>query len=281
MLGVARRARAITVVALLFPGCLGFGDLMGGGADGGSAMTDASLGDVVIGNDGNLGITDGGTGDASAFCAQHASATFCADFDESDAAQSGFTGSIASGGGFFSVDHVEFRSAPGSLLAGSFALDSGAQSYGDVQRTTAITPTTSATLDFDLFADQLPPLTSTIESLAIVFESPTRSALQLNLNTTNGNVGEEIVQLDGGKSFYPHYLAGAFPTGAWTHVTIALTFSPTREVSVTIGSAAPIVSPINSEFVTGTAQLNVGNAYAPGPSPGSTLHYDNIVFNVN
>ncbi len=280
MLGAARPARAITVFALLFPGCLGFSELMGGGNDGGSEVTDASTSDVIIGNDGHVGVTDGGTSDSATFCAQHISATFCADFDESDAAQSGFTGSVASGGGFFSLDHVEFRSPPGSLFAGSFALEAGTQSFGDVARTTTITPTTSATLDLDLFADQLPPATAPIEALAIVFESPTRSALQLNLSTTNGNVGEEIVQLDGGKSFYPHNLADAFPTGAWTHVTIALSFS-TRQVTVTIGTAAPIVATINSDFVTGIAQLNVGNAYAPGPSPGSALHYDNVVLNVN
>jgi hypothetical protein len=277
-----RPARAIAALGLVVSGCLGFGDLTGGGADdaGSTTTSDASSGsDVFIGDKDAPTSFDAATADGAPYCEQHKSSTFCADFDESDAAQFGFTGSILTDGGLLSVDDLVSESPPGSLHAGSGPLNSGDQAFGDVQRTTGLTPTSSVTLDFDVMADTSPPASSPLESLAIIFASSTRSALQLNLTATSAVLGEEIVQVDGGKEFFPHLLANAIP-GSWTHVTISID-SSMRTVTVTVNGAPSLMATsFNAAFTFGPVAINVGNAFAPGPSPGSSVHFDNVLLNI-
>lgn len=274
-----RPARAIAALALLVSGCLGFGDLTGGtDEDAGVAASDASLGDASAAlldaaKNGEASVlTDSG----GPFCEQHKIAVFCADFDESDAAQFGFTGSSVTDGGFLGVDPAIWKSPPGSLHAGNVALLSGMSTVADVQRATGVTAVTNMTVDFDLQADQLAS-TAAIESLAIVFSSATRSAIQLNLSTTSSDLGEEILQTDGGKMFFPHYLKTPIPTGTWVHLTVSLDFVAHTISASVDGSPSVVDSPLNAGFTLGPLTINVGNAFSPGPTSGASVHFDNLL----
>ena len=217
--------------------------------------------------------------EAGPFCAQHTSATFCADFDESADAAAGFTSTYLTSGGVVSRDTTTYATSPASLLAGNSSLDASSSSHGAEVRNTGVTPQTSTTLDVDVRVDALASQGSYIEALALVFNGAPKSSIQLNLKTSKSEVGEEIDPNDGGaKSYYGHALPSVLATGTWMHVTIALVFTPTRTLTVTVDQTVAIDHvPLNASFAPGPLDLYLGNAYAPGPSDGATIHYDDAL----
>lgn len=223
-------------------------------------------------------------GEAGPFCALHPSATFCADFDESADAAAGFTNTYLTSGGVVSRDTTIYASSPASLLAGNGTLDASSSSHGAEVRNTNATAQNGTTLDFDLRIDKLATQGSYIEALALVFNAAPKSSIQLNLKAAASEVGEEIDPGDGGaKSYYGHTFASVLGVGKWMHVTIALVFQPTRTLTVTVDQTAVVDhAPLNAAFSgAGAVDLYLGNAYAPGPSDGAAIHYDDAVLVVN
>jgi len=215
------------------------------------------------------------------FCTEHATATFCADFDESPDAGAGFTSIYLTDGGVVSLDTGNFSSSPASLLAGSATLASGASAHAAVVEHTGATPATSVTLDYALYVDHLPSQGSYVESLALVFESATQSSIQFNVKTASAEVGEELDAADGGKRYVGHALASPLATGTWMHVTLALAMTAPRTITASLdGNVVLDHVAMDAAFTAGPVDLYLGNAYSPGPSDGASLHYDDVVLSV-
>ncbi len=269
--------------AACFGACL-FPDLSGleGGGDAiaTDALVDAPSADAI--GEASDGAT---TNDADAakvsFCSS-IDATFCADFDESPDVAAGFSTIYSSEGGVVALDNTVSASPPASLLTGNTPLGASASAHGAVVRDTGRTPQNSATLDFDLRVDALASQGTVIEALAMVCQSATSSSLQFNLKTASSEVGEEIVGLDGGKTYTQHLFSAKVAMTQWVHVTIALTFKTPRTITVTVDSSIVVDHvAMTAAYVAGPISLFVGNAYSPGPSDGANIHYDNVVLSVN
>lgn len=283
-------------LTLFASGCLLFPTLDGltGGEDGGpdvigtsdvtnetssndagfDAPSDVTQSDVVVLPD----------AEAGPFCAQHSGATFCADFDENADASAGFSTTYLTTGGVLSRDTAIYSTPPASLLAGNSTLDASSSSHGAEVRNTGVTPQNGTTLDFDIRVDKLASQGTYIEALALVFNASPKSSIQLNLKAASSEVGEEIDPGDGGaKTYVAHPLSGPAPPGTWLHVTIALVFKPTRTLTVTVAQNVIVDhATLNAAFSgAGTVDLYLGSAYAPGPSDGATIHYDNALLVVN
>lgn len=283
---MVRRVALITFASgcLLFPSL----DDLSGGAD--ASVVDAITEQPIIIPDASDvqqppadAAIDVADAEAGPFCAQHPTATFCADFDESADAGAGFSSTYLTSGGVVSRDTTTWATSPASLLAGNSALDASSTSHGAEVRSTGATPQTSVTLDFDLRVDKLASQGSYIEALALVFNGAPKSSIQLNLKAASSEVGEEIDPSDGGsKSYYGHGFGSALATNQWMHVTIALVFKPSRTLTVTVGQTVVIDHvTLNAAFAPGPVDLFLGNAYAPGPSDGATIHYDDALLVVN
>ncbi len=254
-----------------------------GGSD--ASLVDAAIENVVASDAGDAGgdASIDAQLDAGPFCAQHPSATFCADFDESADAAAGFTSTYLTSGGVVALDTTTSATAPASLLAGNSVLDASSSSHGAEVRSTGVTPQNGVTLDLDLRIDKLASEGTYVEALAIVINGAVRSSIQLNLKAAASEVGEEIVGLDGGKTYVPHGFASALATSQWMHVTIAVVFQPSRTLTVTVGQNVVVDHvPLNAAFsASGAVDLYLGNAYAPGPSDGAAIHYDDALLVVN
>jgi hypothetical protein len=251
-------------------------------ASSGDASSDATSSDANA-SDAPLGDSTLGDADAGPFCAQHPTATFCADFDESADAATGFTSTYLTSGGVVSLDTSASASPPASLLAGDTTLTNGASAHGALVKSTGATPSIGITFDFDLRVDKLATQGSYIEALAIVINAATKSSIQLNLKAASSEVGEEVVGLDGGQTYTGHLFPAPVALNKWMHVTIALAFGAPRSVTVTVDTSVVVDhAPLSAAFSTaGPVELYLGNAYAPGPSDGATIHYDDAVLVVN
>lgn len=284
------RRRVVIVGGLVLSGCL-FPSLdeLGGvdaqAVDGSVAPDAPSESDAQTAPDADAAAadTDAAPQDAapdapSSFCAQHASAVFCADFDESADAAAGFTNAYLTDGGVLSLDTAEYVTAPAALLAGSTALASGASAHGAEVRYTNFAPTTSLTLDVDVRVDALATQGSYVEAFALVFDSGAKSSLQLNLKSASSEVGEELDPGDGGaKTYVGHAFPAKLPMGAWSHVTVALSFAA-RTLTVTV-DAVVVVDHVTLApgFATGNLDVYAGNAYSPGPSSGASIVDDDVL----
>jgi hypothetical protein len=134
----------------------------------------------------------------------------------------------------------------------------------------------------DIRIDALASQGTYIEAFALVLNAPTRSAFQLNLQASQSAVGEEIDALDGGKTYVGHVFPAPMTMNKWSHVTLAATFGGTRTLTVTVdGTMVVDHVPLDAAFAAGPVDVYAGNAYAPGPSDGARIHYDNVVARVN
>ncbi len=260
--------------------CFSFGDLSGG--DDESTSSDSST-DSTSDVDGRAS-TDGARADAAPpdsatsgpFCAGDPDATFCADFDESTDAMAGFSSLYASDGGIFGLDD-ELVSGPRAFFSGNSALPLLESAHAALVRHTGIGPSTRLVLDFDMRIDSLSTQNTQVEALAIVNNSSTRSSIQLNVKSTTTDVGEEIVEADGGVIYDPHYFPTPLPVGTYVHVQIAVQIGATHTMTVVVGPDTMIDHvDMNPSFVFGPVDLYLGNAYSPGPSDGAKIHYDNV-----
>ncbi|MGH7283913.1 MAG: hypothetical protein ACRELY_20500 [Polyangiaceae bacterium] len=283
------RALLALATACSAAACFSFGDLSGGGDDSTSSDSgDDSTGDVdgqATGRDSSAGDAAPDSGSATApFCLGDLDATFCADFDESMDAMAGFTSLYVSDGGVLGLDG-EYTSTPRAFFSGNSTLASGTSAHAAIVRVTGATPAKTMTLDFDVRVDSLDPANKTIEALAIVNNSSTRSSLQMNLRSTSSEVGEEIVALDGGVTYAPHVFSKPLPIAAYAHVEIvvqrgSLILQPSTLTVLVSGEAMVDHVNMSNSFVFGTVDLYVGNAYSPGASSGSKIHYDNVSLTV-
>jgi hypothetical protein len=226
--------------------------------------------------------SDASDASSAHYCALHATASFCADFDESADAASGFTSTYIASGGVLALDDAEFSSAPASLKTGNTLLDASTESThaAEVVNTT-LTPTSSITLDFDVKINSLASQGTVIEAFAMVLEASPRSAIQLNLKTASSEVGEEILVADGGKNYIPHVFSTALAMSSWQHVSIALAFAAPRSITVTVDANVVVDhASMDPSFSLGAVDLYVGNAYSPGPSSGAVVLYDNVLLAV-
>jgi len=284
---------AVGAAWLVASGCLLFpdpGDL-GGGQDATApdAPSDVALdvapdapanGDAAP-PDADAAPSDGGSEATTPFCAQHPTATFCADFDESSDAAAGFTNTYLSDGGIVGLSTSELATPPASLLAGNAALTSGQSCHGAEVRKTGVTPTKSLTLDMDFRVDALATQGSYVEAFAIVDNASTRSSVQLNIKSGSTEVGEELVYPDGGTNYIPHYLPAPLAMGKWLHVTIALDFQARTLTTTVDGTVVVDHVTISKDFAAGSVDLYVGNAYSPGPSSGASILYDDVLLVAN
>ncbi len=264
------------VAACLFPNVDGLS-----AADGSAEASSTDAGDAGS-TDATL---DAKSTDADAsstrFCTTQ-DAAFCADFDESADVMTGFTSLYLTDGGFVAIDDAASSSPPNSLLAGDFVLASNGSSHGCVVANTSITPSSSLVLDMDVRIDALASQGTYIEAFAIVFESATQSSVQLNLMAAASAIGEEIDTLDAGKLYIAHTFSAPITMSTWSHVNMKLVLKAPRTITVTVDATVVVdQAPMDSSFVVGPADLYAGNAYAPGPSDGARVHYDNIVLDLN
>ena len=244
-----------------------------------SAPTDAPV--DVAADAADAAPQDSGTDAPAAFCAQHASALFCADFDESADAAAGFSSTYLTAGGVVALDTSEFATPPAALLAGSTALASGASAHGAEVRSTSFAPTTSVTLDVDVRVDALATQGSYVEAFALVFEGSPRSSVQLNVKSASTEVGEELDSGDGGKSYVGHTFTTQLPMAKWSHVQIALSFAARTLTAIVDSNVVVDHVAISPSFTTGNLDVYVGNAYSPGPSSGTSIVYDDVLVVAN
>ena len=279
------RAAFVLLTATSAAACFSFGDLSGGGDDttssnDGSASYADATGDSTVRGDGSADGVAPGDGSTSPFCANDLDATFCADFDESTDAMAGFSSLYLNDGGVNGLDE-EFSSSPRAFFSGNRVLGSGTSAHAAIVRTTGITPNSAIHLAFDIRIDSLDTAGKQVEALAIVSNSSTRSSLQLNLKAASSEVGEEIIALDGGSSYYPHLFSTKLSVGSYAHLDITMTFdSISRAIKVTVDGSTVVEALMNAAFVAGPVDLYLGNAYSPGPSSGSNIHYDNVSLTV-
>ena len=284
---------AVGAALLVASGCLLFPDPsdLGGGSDATApdAPNDVTLDvapDAPTNGDGapadaDAAPTDGGSEATTPFCSQHPTATFCADFDESSDAAAGFTNTYLSDGGIVALSTSELVTPPASLLAGNGTLTSGQSCHAAEVRKTGVTPTKSLTLDMDFRVDALATQGSYVEAFAIVHNASTRSSIQLNIKSASAEIGEEMVYPDGGTLYLPHNLPAPFTLGKWVHVTIALDFQA-RTLTASVGGTVVVDHvTISKDFTAGSVDLYVGNAYAPGPSSGASILYDDVLLVAN
>jgi len=284
---VRLRALLALVMACSVAACFSFGDLSGGD-DTTSSSSDAG-GDSTTDVDGKV-IGDGAPKDGASsdsgstsgpFCVGEVDATFCTDFDEEPDAMTGFSSLYLNDGGIFGFDD-EFVSGPRGFFSGNSALPSGTSAHAALVKHTGVIPSAGITLDFDMRIDSLSTQNTQVESLAIVNLSPTRSSLQLNVKSTATDVGEEVVELDGGVIYNPHYFPQSLPVGTYVHVHIAVDIGvSTRTLTVVVGPDTMIDHVgMNPSFVFGAIDLYLGNAYSPGASDGAKIHFDNVSLKV-
>jgi hypothetical protein len=266
------------IASCLFPNV---GDLTG--QDGAAEASSTDAGDAGAADATSDAKSTDATTDASSarFCTTQ-DAAFCADFDESADVMTGFTSVYLTDGGLVAVDDAASSSPPSSLLSGNFVLASSDSSHGCVVAKTSITPSSSLVLDMDLRIDELASQGTYIEAFAIVLESATQSAIQLNLAAASTAIGEEIDTLDAGKLFIPHTFAAPIAMSTWSHLNVTLVLEAPRTITVTVDTTIVVDhAPMNSAFVVGPTDVYAGNAYSPGPSDGARIHYDNIVLRLN
>ena len=282
------RRRVVIVGGLVLGGCLfpSLDELGGADAQAVDGAVDSfapdapSEGDAQAEPDADADAApqDSGSDAPSSFCAQHSSAVFCADFDESADAAAGFTTTYLTDGGVVSRDTTEYVTAPAALLAGNAVLASGASAHGAEVAYTNFTPLSSLTLDVDVRVDALATQGSYVEAFALVFDSGAKSSLQLNVKSASSEVGEELDPGDGGaKTYVGHAFPAKLPMGAWSHVTIDVSFAA-RTLTVTV-DAVVVVDHVTlaAGFATGKLDVYVGNAYSPGPSSGASIVYDDVL----
>lgn len=245
-----RRALAITVV-LAACGRLGFGAL---GDGGGSGSGDA-----------------GGGGDAALpFCMQHATATFCKDFD--DGTTSGWDNNAGFNGNY--VIDSEALSPPSALRVFSTAIGSGttASAYVGVNLATYSHVVASCSMIFDLAGSNDAVVIqlsmddgSERHDLELVVRAPPAIAYVEDANTPMGSA-----------QMFTSYPAPALSLGTWHDIVLDFTAGASARFILSFdGSVVIDMAPM---FTTGGQLLyKVGLPYIPGVSTPWTMHVDNAL----
>jgi hypothetical protein len=242
--------------------------LDGPALDGGSDATDAPTADAGS--------------DSATWCTGQGTHTFCADFDEG-ALLTNWTGPYVTDGGSIGLDPTAYTSAPNSFRATSAALPDGGQAHAALVRDFTETPL-AVHLAFDLRVDALSTTGAETEAAALVFLVPSGEqpySMQLNLVESKTELGEQI-PVDGGFTYIGHALSMSPPIGQWVRVTIdCLLAAPNRTVTVSLGGSVVLDhQPLDSRYIAGRAEFLIGDLYTPGPSSGTTVHYDNVIFDL-
>ncbi len=218
------------------------------------------------------GSFDSGASDASSpsFCSTQ-DAMFCDDFDQDD-------GSLAlwparNTATCASLTLVASDASPPN--AASFTVGAGAKSCS-VGRVFTATATTRLYYSFMLFVAQV---SSTGANISPIKPTGTSNGgtLYININATSSFEEGLPSQSDGGQIAHP--LAVAVPLLKWAHVeiTIAITPTPTAQVSID-GTLALGPTQLNPTFAFAAPEIVAGISYQGPSGTGTSIAMDNVVF---
>jgi hypothetical protein len=251
------------------------------GASDGTAAVDVDAGDA-----GETSQPDGGAGDAG-FCATLSpTPTFCDDFDENPLGF-GWDDVSRSAGATYAFDTSSWRSPPNAILLALPFVDGGAPSPPyHVSQVKAITGNvTHATLAFDARADTLG--TGTLASLARFQSQGKAVEVRLELDAAASPVAANVREADlgdAGYAYHSHALpGGGLLTGAWTHVVLDLTLSPSAAATFSVsidGASALSSTALVGTFPPQPITVEVGIGYVSPPLGGWRVRYDNVTIDV-
>jgi hypothetical protein len=218
------------------------------------------------------GSFDTGASDASttSFCSTQ-DAMFCDDFDQDD-------GSLAlwparNTATCASLTLVASDAPPPN--AASFTVGAGTKSCS-VGKVFTATASTRMYYSFMLFVAQLSPSGANISPIKPAGTS-NGGTLYVNLNATSSFTEGLPTQIDAGPIAHP--LAVAVPMMKWAHVeiTIAITPTPTAQVSID-GALALGPTQLSPTFAFAAPEIVAGISYQGPSGTGTSIAIDNVVF---
>jgi hypothetical protein len=234
--------------------------------------------------DGGASPADGGAspGDGG-FCAKLSPApAFCADFDEGNPVDFGWTEPDSNIGdaGFHGVDFGDAVSPTGSRLVknpgGSGRL------VNSLLRDFPTSAGTWAHAAYDLRLEQLDPSENVLLSGLIFGPGPSDSEhyyVELIASQDRATLQEEVAPADGGPRQFPQTaLARGLPVGNWIHVEMIVDFAAQANTILVNGATALDRAPMAPSHRTGLAGLEVGLSYfMVGTAGPATARFDNVV----
>ena len=232
---------------------------------------------------------DGSDSASSAFCAAHVGATFCADFDSSDAPW-GWDSTSAWGGGQIGVDPALSVSPSKSASFALPVLKNTDQANATLVKGLPAAVQTKIAIELDVLIQALDAANSKETYLVTLALGNTAGKDEVHLAIRDGaaRVIEIVTPSDGGA---PVYAGGDLPVGLpvsarWQHITWTITRTATSSTSNVI------VPEEDGGYITGVASLNfyrfnvppklaVGLSAVSAPSAGFQIRVDNVLVNVD
>lgn len=219
------------------------------------------------------------------FCAAHADAQFCDDFDDPDKPLAVLWDGTSVNGGALDpkIDDAISRSPTSALLAQTPALVSGKSAASGIKRKVAkpATPTSTVRVELAMYFEQL-DVTADVFTARLAFGAePTDAKSKIFLRVQDGvaYVSQEGPKDDAGayKSEKTKSLV-LLSEGHWYNVVLTVQFA-TRKISLSIDGQVTEAAMI-AETMLGDVQLMAGIAYAYGPTSAMKIRYDDVVIDV-
>ncbi|MEO8875932.1 MAG: hypothetical protein ABI461_10115 [Polyangiaceae bacterium] len=223
---------------------------------------------------------------APTWCQIHApTAVLCADFDEGDehlgfargVSKSVFTDNPSDAGAYLLAPSSDSPPSALTFTIGAAGDDAGSRGQSINFPNTSTATTYALDLDFRIDAMSADPATSVL-GLGAVFFPKNNVVLSFDLALTGGTV---VMQIYGASTTSPMALGPAPAIGAWTHVSMLVSFAPSQ---VTVTGQLAIDSPVTlataNPFVSGAPTLP--SVFLGLSSEGKTgpagVSYDNLAF---
>lgn len=219
---------------------------------------------------------DASTAPDGPFCAAHADASFCEDFDD-DAVAFGarWSGTTVSGdGSALGPTSSRFVSSPVSAAIHVSAADAGLA----IARLEKAFPSTAQNvqLDFDVYLVARP----TIANVDLVDITVGELEFSLLLEPGRDQGREEYTAPDGGYQDLRWIAATPLPAGKWTHVTLSMTLGASGTVTLAYDSVAVRLGAWLSATAPAVPDLQMGLAFEQAPRDAQDINVDNVVIEV-
>jgi hypothetical protein len=223
--------------------------------------------------------TDASTGGGETgapFCASRTPAPFlCDDFDErTDFGR--WEPPTRLFGGALRVDTADSYSAPGSLLVSiPSAMTNAPIAFLSKKVTRTVT---GATLSFAIKTDDARGKTVRAPTATITAET---AAGQRQARVVLGTEGPNVTELQlqpGGAVLFSQSFPLALPSGTWTRVEMAVSFTDPGHVTVKLDDQIAVDRSLHGGWAPAPATANVGIEYASTPTTAFDVRMDNVVF---
>jgi hypothetical protein len=211
------------------------------------------------------------------WCQTQGKHSFCADFDEGQAAL-GWTTEVLSTSGSIKLDGAFFQSPPDALLT---TLPSGANVTALYEKIFSTSETTWA-FAFDVRIDSIDAGTGGGDYGFARIWGASQSRITLHTNGVTVWMDQDIPTVDAG-SFSTHPVNVAPPVGTWQRFEIKASFAgSTHTVDVLAGVPGVNVCTFNleSSFAKGSPEFDLGIETFGSGLEGSAMRYDDVLIDV-